>query len=721
MSNAKSKSDTFVFELPLKVRPAEEKKLLVRLDCARQLYNNCLGESLRRLRLMRASEEFLAATKSPAGKGRTEAFRTLDESFGFREYDLHAYATKAKNACHIGDHLDSHVCQKIATRAFDAARQFAFGKRGEPRFKGPGQLDSVEGKTNSQGLRFVDGSMLWLGLELKCMLDPKDKRGVQKHALGCGVKYVRLVRKEIKGKNRFYAQLVLEGRPLFSHPAGEGVVGLDLGPSTIAAVSADDAFIEAFCAELEPIRSEARILQRGLARSRRAVNPEAFNADGTLKKGAKLKKSNRYKLRRAELAEANRRLAAARKRLQGRMANRVLGMGASVNMERLSYRGWQRVWGRSVGFRAPGMFVERLRRKAIACGGSVNEFPPDKNKLSQVCHSCGAVEKKPLSQRWHNCECGVSAQRDLYSAFLAMHVAGDDLDFRLAREAWPGAEPLLRRAMSRCEQAAIGEARLASFGLDRSRSGSRDEEGSARDDNGVVEAASQVAEMVLESLAILPSEPPAFRPGEVQARTYDFVSELYLDGHPLVANQSWIPECFRQAADEGNAEAQAILGDCHRLGRGFPIDLAKAREQYALAAEKDHPRAVANLACMLMEGEGGERNKSQAVKEYKRAASLGDQSARMWLALLHIDGRLLPKDRRRAAGILAHVVDAGAHKLPGAYFSLALLLSTGEGGVPLNPTAAKHLYCLAARDGFDMDLIRYGQGLYQDYRPALFH
>jgi hypothetical protein len=42
-------------------------------------------------------------------------------------------------------------------------------------------------------------------------------------------------------------------------------------------------------------------------------------------------------------------------------------------------------------------------------------------RLSQTCH-CGWVKKKARSQRWHGCPCGASAQRDLFSAYLARFV-----------------------------------------------------------------------------------------------------------------------------------------------------------------------------------------------------------------------------------------------------------------------------------------------------------
>ena len=112
--------------------------------------------------------------------------------------------------------------------------------------------------------------------------------------------------------------------------------------------------------------------------------------------------------------------------------------------------------------RAPGMFVSMLRRKAESAGGKVEEFPTRTTALSQTCHGCGTVEKKPLSLRVHQCECGVGpVQRDLYSAFLARHVCKDRLDASQAQKAWPDVEPLLRRAASSFKQPASGRASAA--------------------------------------------------------------------------------------------------------------------------------------------------------------------------------------------------------------------------------------------------------------------
>ena len=476
----RAKTPSFVTELPLQVSSAQERTLLVRLDAARQVYNACLGESLKRLDLLRQSKAYQATRKLPRGskkshqaKERTRAFGKANAAVGFREYDLHAYSAQF-NHCWIGDHLDINTIQTLATRAFKAVQQYAFGRRGRPRFKGRNQMDSIEGKSNKSGIRWREERIEWLGLELVGVIDYADP--VIAHGLESHIKYVRIVRRKLNGRSRFYAQLVCAGESYCKpkHEVGKGVVGLDIGPSTIAAVGPDGAFLDQFCAELEDRQAEIRRLQRKLDRQRRANNPDNYNPNGTIKHGPKRWRKSAHQCRtEVKLAELHRKQAAHRKSLHGQMVHRVLQMGDVIQLEKLSYRAFQRCFGRSVGMRAPGKFIEHLKYKAESAGAEVIEFPTRTTRLSQVCHGCGTVEKKPLSQRWHKCDCGIKAQRDLYSAFLATCVEDDRLNATYAQTAWPGADVLLQAALSDAReraQPASGRTVPSSFGLGQRQS-----------------------------------------------------------------------------------------------------------------------------------------------------------------------------------------------------------------------------------------------------------
>lgn len=480
---ARKKTPSFVLELPLVVNAHEARVLSVRFEAGRQLYNAVLGEALRRLDLMKQSRAWAAARRMPSGapgsperKARAGEFALIAQTLGFTDYDLQAYATRCKNACWIGEHLDAGTTQKLGTRAFRAAQRYQFRTGGRPRFKPKWRmLDSLEGKTNASGLRWRDGRLQWSGLTLRAMYDQKDKHGVQCFALQHPVKHCRLVRRDIREKTRWAVQLVIAGTPRWKdrNPVRVGKSAIDIGPSTIAAVSETAAFLEKFCAGIPDMRKTMRRIQRAMDRSKRASNPDNYNENGTIRKPAPGQRlrwvfTGGYLRLRARLKEIHRKLAAYRRTEHGRMANRVVAMGNTVLAEKLSIKAFQRMFGKSVRDRAPGEFMRHLRRKAESAGGEVEEFPTRTTKLSQSCQ-CGGVAKKPLSQRWHRCGCGIEAQRDLYSAYLGLHVRQDGetwmLDTESAREGWRAVEPLLGKAVSGAVQAAKGGPLPASFGI----------------------------------------------------------------------------------------------------------------------------------------------------------------------------------------------------------------------------------------------------------------
>lgn len=460
----RSKTPSFALELPLVVTPGQERILLGRFEAARRLYNAVLGESLRRQKLMRESKRWQKARLLKDQKERSATFRKIGAEFCFTGAALSSFGTECKNAAGWSDRLGAHETQRIAERAFAAVEGFGFGQRGKPRFKGKNRpLHSVEAKTNASGIRWNAGtsSVEWNKLFLPAMLAPKGSDLWQEEALSRRTKFCRIVWRNLNGKRRWYVQLLQEGlSPVKkNHSIGTGIVGLDIGPSTVAVIGEGVASLVAFCPTIKQPWAEVRRLQRALDRSRRATNPQCFNPDGTWKRGARQTVfSTRYRELKTEIAEAERRLASERKRSHGELVNTILSHGTTIQSETLSYKAFQKRFGRSVKVKAPGMFVSLLRRKAESAGGEIRDLHTWSLKMSQYDHITGTCTKKPLNQRWHQLgDHSTLVQRDLYSAFLARSVIDNQHHPTHIHTMWAAAEPLLRQAGWCITQPASGE------------------------------------------------------------------------------------------------------------------------------------------------------------------------------------------------------------------------------------------------------------------------
>ncbi len=447
----RKQTPTFLLELPLAVNEGQAARLRAHSEAGRQFYNAVLSEGQRRLRQMRADPAWQQARAIPRTKKqeRNAAFIRLRERYGFSEYGLHQ-AGKALRVSWLAEHLDAVLAQTLATRAYQALNRVCLGQGRRVRFRSRRRgLSSIENKRNDTGLRFVvqepeegnQGYLIWKDDHLPALIDRKDV--VVKYGLEHRIKYARLVQRKASSPHaagadregyRYCVQLALEGVPYHKpkHTVGSDIIGGDLGPSTIALVPQEgQASLEVFCEELAPDEKSIRRLQRKMERQRRAANPQNYDGKGRIKRAGQKKltwkSSKTYEKIRRRKAEKERKLAAHRKSLHGRKAHEIVAVGHTVILEKLSYKAWQKQYGKSVGLRAPGLFVKQLRRTVVSTGGTLIEVPTRSTKLSQFCHNCETTVSKPLSQRWHQCACGVGpVQRDLYSAFLAAYLDPTD-------------------------------------------------------------------------------------------------------------------------------------------------------------------------------------------------------------------------------------------------------------------------------------------------------
>jgi putative transposase len=261
------------------------------------------------------------------------------------------------------------------------------------------------------------------------------------------VRCTRIVRAVINGRDTYRMQLVMDGHPTRRHPIGDGRVSFDLGPSEIAiAVQRSDGtwagWVQPLADRIRLDTTRLRRVQRHLDRQHRTGSPGCFNTDGTHHPGrCDWQRSRAAEHTKTRMAELHRRLAQHRKTLHGALANRLFTHGTDIACEKLDYVACQKNFPRLVRDRAPGMLVQMMRRKAASAGGErLYEFNPKTTALSQTC-LCGDRRKKPLSQRVHRCGCGIREHRDLFSAYLGLHVHKeadglDRLDLEAANTGW---------------------------------------------------------------------------------------------------------------------------------------------------------------------------------------------------------------------------------------------------------------------------------------------
>ena len=84
---------------------------------------------------------------------------------------------------------------------------------------------------------------------------------------------------------------------------------------------------------------------------------------------------------------------------------------------------------------------------------------------------------------------------------------------------------------------------------------------------------------------------------------------------------------WRPLANQGNAEAQALLGWIYHDGQGVAPDYAEAMKWYRLAANQGNAQAQFNLGVMYRNGQGVAQNYVEALKWCRLAANQGNALA----------------------------------------------------------------------------------------------
>jgi hypothetical protein len=434
----------FVLTLQLQTEIFQEDILSKRFEIGRKMYNACLNELHKRFKTLKQSKEYRKVCKMEKDKERNKQFQKLNNKYGLTEYSLHDFVKPMQHR--YKKNIDAFTAQKIATRCFSAFQGLIFHKAKKVNYKSYNDLDSLEGKSNGTGIRFIDNVLLWNGLNISVIIKNNDTYA--KMSLENKIKYCRIIRKMIKGKYHYYVQLILEGIPpmkITSHgeikgQIGIGNVGIDIGTQTIAYSSQYQVKLLELAPNINKIDREVKLLQRKMDRSKRATNPNKFNKNGTIntKNKDKWVYSKHYIKIKNIRKELFRKQSAIRKQSHNILANEILNLGDKFYVETMKYSGLQRRskkttknkdgkfnkkkrFGKSLANKAPSMFLTILDNKLKWNSTHLFKIDTTKIKASQYNHISDEYVKKDLSERWNDFG-EFKIQRDLYSSFLIMNV-----------------------------------------------------------------------------------------------------------------------------------------------------------------------------------------------------------------------------------------------------------------------------------------------------------
>lgn len=444
----KGNSTSYVLTLPLKTQKFQENILDKRFEIGRKIYNACLCELLNRYKKMKSDLNYKDVLIQEKSKDRNKKLDELQRSYGLSEYSMHEFVKSMQH--HFIKNIDAFTAQKIVARVWLTIKRVMFDKAEKVNYKRLGEMDSLEGKSNTQGIKFRDNQIVWIRLVIPVVIKPNDVYAHQ--ALQDKVKYCRIVRKLIRGKVKYYVQLILEGIPPqkysketgeIKYPNNDGTVGIDIGTQTIAYASNGEVKLLELAPEVNDIEKEKRILQRKMDRQRRANNPHKYNSDGTIKLNReKWVLSKNYIKTKNELTEIQRKIATIRKQSHEKLANHILSLGNEIKVEKMNFQGLQKRakkttvnektgkfnkkkrFGKSLANKAPSMLLDIVDRKLRYQGKELIKVDTWIVKASQYNHLTDEYIKKDLSERWNDFD-GVKIQRDLYSAYLIMNVEYD--------------------------------------------------------------------------------------------------------------------------------------------------------------------------------------------------------------------------------------------------------------------------------------------------------
>lgn len=455
-----------MYVIRLKIKQTEyfdalaDKRFALINKCHNVLVKHCI-HLLNRLEHDAAYKELLkgyrAADSKKGSKEFADQMNEYRRAIGLSKSGLESYIKVWQSR--YRDNISSHQAQKEAVRVMAGVDKVLFGNGETIHFRKLSKTTTICGKSPQNGLSFDRETMTFKWMKDIFALEPIDKdneylvQAFYPNGLDpLPLSYCEIKRMMFPNGWHYYLNLYVKGTAPQKHAIGVGTAGVDPGTSTMAVVADNTAMLRQLAAGSERYINRIKKIARAMDQSRRASNPQNYNPDGTVIKGRKKwQKTRQYRILERKQTSLYRQKALYTRQSHCILANEVLENANIVIVEHMDYRALQRRskkterqdepslikdnkgkdravykykkkkrFGRSLGSRAPSLFLTILRQKVEAAGGEYLEVDTSSFKASQYDHAADTYTKVDLSQRFKIID-GIKVQRDLYSAFLLKH------------------------------------------------------------------------------------------------------------------------------------------------------------------------------------------------------------------------------------------------------------------------------------------------------------
>ena len=367
-----------VVTLPLKTEKWQEDILQKRFELCRKIYNNMLHYEIKQLNKLLHDKRYTDAKKiinevykidndkekrarkqSEEYKQAVEISNDILREYGLSEFDFSKESLRQREI--YNTNISSTIARlSIGKPLWAAMQKCLFGNGKKLHYKKYDSWTSMASDGKS-GIRMVnkDGKTLfsrenneeiWINMSvpkgrtllMPVVIDNTDLYKIE--MLSRKAKIIRITRKLCGSKYKYYVQITVEGAPAIKydtegnvkHPVGNGKVGMYIDTTSVT-LALENGDIETISLQHNNKTSEKIAqIQKYMDSSRRAMNPDNYNEDGTIKNGiivdGKKRKlhwneSNGYKRAKNKLKNLYRIEAENRTLERHILANKILSYG----------------------------------------------------------------------------------------------------------------------------------------------------------------------------------------------------------------------------------------------------------------------------------------------------------------------------------------------------------------------------------------------------------